>query len=297
MDIVTLKQDIENKTIKEDLVIFKITDNAFIPEQYINEISSILNKPIQYIDDLNTLNSYSLFNINNNIRVHRCDKISVANIKKEKYLYIITKSINKKVQEDLQEYIVEVPVLEEWQLKDFAYSMLEGIKTEDLDWLINICKKDIYRINNEICKIKQFNKQQQQQLFNELKREGNFTDLSEYNVFNLTNAVINKDVQKINSVLTEIKSIDAEPIGVVTLLAQGLEKLLQVWLAKNPTPETTGLKANVIYAIKNTPKVYTQQQLINCFIFISSIDKKLKTGTLCDMHNLIDYLICNILCI
>ena len=297
MDIVTLKQDIENKTIKEDLVIFKITDNAFIPEQYINEISSILNKPIQYIDDLNTLNSYSLFNTNNNIRVHRCDKLTVANIKKEKYLYIITKSIDKKIQEDLQEYVVEVPVLEEWQLKDFAYSMLEGIKTEDLDWLINICKKDIYRINNEICKIKQFNKQQQQQLFNELKQEGNFTDLSEYNVFNLTNAVINKDVQKINSVLTEIKSIDAEPIGVVTLLAQGLEKLMQVWLAKNPTPETTGLQANVIYAIKNTPKVYTQQQLINCFIFISSIDKKLKTGTLCDMHNLIDYLICNVLCI
>ena len=127
--------------------------------------------------------------------------------------------------------------------------------------------------------------------------DGCFFDTSTFNVFNITNSVMNKDMNNLEAALKEIKSFDAEPLGVVTLLYQGFRKLIQVLLAKNPTPENTGLKLNVIYAIQKTKQVYTKDQILRCFIELTSIDKKLKTGKLCDMKNLIDYVICKILCI
>ena len=125
-----------------------------------------------------------------------------------------------------------------------------------------------------------------------------FTAIPEYsvalNVFNITNAVTSKDKNALINALKEIKSFDAEPLGVVTLLYQGFKKLILVWLASNPTPDTTGLKSNVIYAINKSPRVFNKNQLLNIYQFLNSIDKKLKTGNLCDISHLIDYVICKI---
>ena len=52
MTINELKLKIENKVNISEPVIFKITDDDFIPMQYIHEISKYENKSIQFIDDL-----------------------------------------------------------------------------------------------------------------------------------------------------------------------------------------------------------------------------------------------------
>ena len=99
----------------------------------------------------------------------------------------------------------------------------------------------------------------------------------------------------LTNALKEIKSFDAEPLGVITLLYQGFRKLIQVWLAKQATPESTGLKSNVIYALSKQPRVYDKQQLLKSFQLLNNIDKELKTGTLCDIKYVIDYVICRVL--
>ena len=53
-------------------------------------------------------------------------------------------------------------------------------------------------------------------------------------------------------------------------------------------------KQNVIYAINKSPRVYTKQQLLKCFLVVSDIDKKLKTGFI-EIPWLIDYLVCKVL--
>ena len=70
--------------------------------------------------------------------------------------------------------------------------------------------------------------------------------------------------------------------------------MIQVLLSKNPTPESTGLKSNVIYAISKSPKVYTKKQMIDAFQFLNSIDKMLKTGKI-DIKWLVDYVVCKVL--
>ena len=141
-----------------------------------------------------------------------------------------------------------------------------------------------------------FSGNEQKYMFEDMVNEGCFSDLSTYNVFNITNAVTGKDINLLHNALREIKNFDAEPLGVVTLLYQGFKKLMQVWLSNNPTPENTGLKSNVIYAINKSPRVYSKQQLLSCFETMTDIDRMLKTGELCEMKYLIDYVVCKVLC-
>ena len=141
-----------------------------------------------------------------------------------------------------------------------------------------------------------FSVNEQKYMFDDMVNEGCFSDLSTYNVFNITNAVTGKDINLLHNALREIKNFDAEPLGVVTLLYQGFKKLMQVWLSNNPTPENTGLKSNVIYAINKSPRVYSKQQLLSCFETMTDIDRMLKTGELCEMKYLIDYVVCKVLC-
>ena len=70
--------------------------------------------------------------------------------------------------------------------------------------------------------------------------------------------------------------------------------MIQVWLAKQATPKSTGLKSNVIYALSKQPRVYDKQQLLKSFQLLNDIDKQLKTGNI-DTKWLIDYVVCRVL--
>lgn len=301
MDIIELKTSIENKTLDDGLIIFVCKDNFFVPHQYVKEISLQKDKTIDYLDSIENLISgvpdiFGVSEVSEGIRVFSCDELTNLNkeIRFEKDLYIITKKIDKVVKDEFKEFIVEVPKLENWQIKDYVYSNLDGIDTKELDWLIDVCGFDIYRLDNEISKLKLFSETERKYVFDSMKNEGAYSDLSAFNVFNITNAVTSKDINLLLSALKEIKSFDAEPLGVVTLLYQGFKKLIQVWLAKNPTPENTGLKSNVIYAISKSPRVYDKSQLLKCFLEMTDIDRKLKTGQI-EIPWLIDYSICKVL--
>ena len=302
MKIETLKESIENKKIGDTPLIFVYEDVNFIPLQYILEISKIREKDIEYIDSLSSIGS----NVNdifgttvssNSIRVlitRELEDIS-DKIKYEKDVYVVVNKVKDKTSLDkLSDYVVMVPKLEEWQIKDYVYSIAEGIDTKSLDWLIEASNKDIYRLENELDKLKLFQESERKYLFEDMISDGAFVDLSSFNVFNVTNAVTSRDYSTLKNALKEIKSFDAEPLGVVTLLYNGFKKLILVWLANNPTPENTGLKSGMIWAIKNQPRVFTKEQLLSSFLLLTNIDKLLKTGYI-DTSWLIDYLICRIL--
>lgn len=306
IDINFLKTQIEERCITDSFIIFLCSDNRYVAYQYIKAITDILNQQIEYLENLPTKNSVSVFDIfettdravGNGVRVYSCELFdsNADSLSEENNLFIIADKVSKEAKEKFDDYIVEIPKLELWHIKDFVYSNLDGVPREKLDWLIKVCNNDIYRISNEVDKIKMFSGNEQKYMFDDMVNEGCFSDLSTYNVFNITNAVTGRDMKLLHNALREIKSFDAEPLGVVTLLYQGFKKLMQVWLAKNPTPENTGLKSNVIYAINKSPRVYSKPQLLYCFETMTDIDRMLKTGELCEMKYLVDYVVCKVLC-
>lgn len=302
MTLEEFKTSIEQKTVGNQLVIFVYEDVPFVADQYIREIAKIKEQKIQYIESIDSLSSgvadiFGMSDVKDGIRVYRAKEIENLSdkLRYETDLYIVVNKIkDKDVQSLYSDYIINIPKLEGWQLKDYMYSVAEGVDQKSLDWLITASGEDIYRLENELDKFRLFGVNEQKYLFNDMLHDGAFVDLSSFNVFNITNAVTSRDYATLKNALKEIKSFDAEPLGVVTLLYQGFKKLIQVWLAKQATPDNTGLKSNVIYALNKQPRVYTKEQLIAAFQLLNNIDKELKSGNI-EIKWLIDYVICRVM--
>ena len=299
MDIKDLKQLIENKSIKVGFMIFKYLDNDFLPLQYLHEIKKILNCEIQFIDNIkDILNSSNFFfdDSNNNLNVLCCDTFSdnISNLVNQNNLIVICKKLAKECENIFKDNIIEFPKLEDWQIKDYVYSLAEGVPEKELDKLINICNKNIYRIDKELKKIKIFNEQERKYTYAKFVDDGIFDDLSEHNIFDFCNAIFKKDIQSLSKLYAELNKIDVEPLGLVKLLYDNLKVIISIQLDPNTTAESIGISSNRFWAIKkNNCGFYTKEQLLLMFYLVTDIDRKLKTGQI-SIDIIIDYIITHI---
>lgn len=299
MDIKELKQSIENKSIKVGFMIFKYSDNDFLPLQYLHEIKNILNTEIQFIDDIKAVLGSSNFFFDDNetdLNVLCCDAFSddIPNLVNQTNLIIICKKIDKECEQLFKDNIVEFPKLEEWQIKDYVYSIASGVNEKDLDKLINICNKDIYRIDKELKKLKIFNEQERKYVYEKFSYDGIFEDLSEHNIFDFCNAIFKKDVISLSNLYSELNKIDVEPLGLVKLLYDNLKVIIAIQLDPGATAESVGIANNRFWAIKkNNCGYYTKDQLLSMFYIVTDIDRKLKSGLITN-DLIIDYLVCHI---
>ena len=301
MTLKELKTQIENKSLSSTFVIFK-SNESFIPNQYIRAINDILNLDVEYIEDLYSLGStkvdifFNALSNTNSLRVHHTDNLTFNNnsLLTETNLIIVTKKVDKDTEKIYKDYIVEVDVLEHWCIKDYLYSILEGLDTKYIDWLMLNCNYDINRLQLEAEKILIFPTNERNIVFNQMLEDDAFMDISSKTIFDFTDAIVKKDINRLLTIYDEIDNIDIEAIGVVTVLYQNFRKLLQVWMSKNPTTESTGLSSKQIYAINKLPRIWSEQDLVKILQLLSSIDFKVKSGTM-PVNILRDYLVVNIL--
>lgn len=297
MELKNLKKSIENFNIDNKFYIFlNKSSNDFLPLQYVKAIANIKKTPINYIEDLNNISNPLFSTSTDSLNVFRTDKLenvdpSISNINN---LIIICNSIDNELQPFFNLDVVEFPTLEEWQIKDYVYTRGKGIEPKYLDWIFDICNKDIYRLEKELDKLDLFEESQREFIFENFLKDNMYEDLNNFQIFDLTNAIQARDYDKISFLLQNISSMDIDPMGLFSMIYANFKKLIQVWLDKAPTPESTGLKYNQIYAIKNLPHTYNKEQLANILKFLSLIDYKIKNGSL-ETSNLIDYLIIKIL--
>jgi len=295
-----LKKEIENKSISDELIIFELSDIDFVALQYIEYIAKIKNQVIEYLSSIESLFSANIFGETEfndlSIKVHRCDRLSELNelIFSRKNVIIITNRVEKSIKDQYTEYIYEIPKLEDWQIKDYVYSTLEGIDQKKLDILIEKCKNNIYRLDNEISKICIFNEAERLHAFNSFLDDNIFSDISKYSIFDFTNAIIKKDFETLKSIYNEKENIDIEPLGVVTILLNSFRDIITLQFDPRLTPETSGIQKSRFWAIKYSCGYYTNDKLIEIFKLLCDIDKKIKTGTI-SIDILIDYLLINIL--
>lgn len=305
MTLQELKLAIENNHISNDLIIFKNSESSFIASQYTHAIAQKKNLEIKYIEDLVGIlqESESIFidtslETDSVLSVYKTDIVKhiPSSLSQINNLIIIT---NKVDDEETKTYfknnIIEVPKLEEWQWKDYVYSLCEGVDTNNLDWLLSTCK-DKDRLNNEIQKVSIFNQIERAYLFEDLIRDNLLDDLTSYNIFNIINMICRKDITGLSSLLDEFKKIDINEFGFLTLLLKNFKNLLSVQLSMNPTAEALGIDSKQLYALKKMPRVYSQEQLIDIYLFLCDIDRKIKSGEL-PTELIIDYVLCKVLTI
>ena len=304
MTIQELKGQIENNCVTDAPIIFKDDETMFLSNQYINAISKSRKLKINYIQDLSEviIDGFDFFGVETGeqpdclnvlkTQVYNWGEKDIA--RTTNLIVVVTKFADKETEKSLSDYIVVMPKLEDWQIKDYVYSICEGVNQKDLDWLMNLCGKNICRLQQELDKLTLFNVDERKYLFDSFIRDGAVDDLSSYNIFNFTNAIVSKDMLTLKSIYKEIERADITDFYLLTVLLKNFRNIVLVQLNSNPTSETTGLDSKQLYAIKRIPRVYSPEQLVQIFTFLCDIDRQVKEGEL-PASLVVDYLTVKIL--
>ena len=293
-----VKTDLENNKDIDQFLIFYYEDTTdYIPVQYAKALARIRNSEILYVNELDEINSSPdpFSEPTPNLYVYKTDSLERIPAKYlQNNLIIITPKLLKDVEKEYDKYILRIPKLEEWQIVDYIKTVSPGLTQDEMEWLVRTYKSNMYRVELEVDKLKPFSENARRYIFEDFYVDHVFETLSEYGIFDFTNAIQSKDLQTISNILSDINHIDIEPTGLITLLCANFKKLIKVWLNKSPTPENTGLKSNQIWAINRLSRTYTKEQLVKVFELVSDMERRLKTGEMPE-ELIIDYLTVKIL--
>ena len=298
MDIVALNTAIKENTLNNNLLIFQYKDNDFLCQQYMRAIAQIKNKTINYINDVNVLLSdyndlFFELEEDNVLNVLNVDELTynAGDLRDSTDTIVITKKVSVSY---LSEYTIVFPELEDWHIADYAYSIAEGVSIKDLDWIISICNKDINRIDLELARFSIFKENERKHLFNLFYNDGIYDDLTNFNTFNFTNAIIQRDKKAIREIYPKLKNIDINDFGLITLLYNNFRNIIGVQLSRNATPESLGLSPKQFNALKYySINHYSADELVRAFTLIGELDRKIKSGEF-SSEFVVDYILTQI---
>lgn len=286
-----LKNMIMNNKLPKSMVILKYSDNDFIVNQYLNAMIKLQPNTI-YLDNLKSLLLNNDLLEDNVLYIYHTDKLDLNIIRDN--LIIICKNVDKDVQEFLNNYIIDVPKLEEWYLKDYITVKLPNLDNDKIDFLFNNLKTNPYRLDNEINKLNLFTGKYQNNIFYELLNSSNYEDIITFSIFELSNAIIKKDIPKLTSILKHLQNMSIEVSPIVSLLEKNFINILNVQTNPKVNPEELGLNYKQFLAVKYNCNVYTNTQLIKILETLFDADIKIKLGKI-PYDNMLDYLIISII--
>ena len=204
MDIKLLKTDILSNNIP-NFLIFEVYEYA-LAEQYIDYISSTINKPIKLyysskeaIYDIETnLKEDYLYIIYNDKSVISDEDIVKALINSKRNIIVYYTELDKRSSfyKNNKNYIVEFKKLDKNTLLAYAIKLCKDKKCSidqgKLITLIEYCNNDLGILINELDKIFTLEQENSNVLAKYLLEEG-FIDYRETNIFDFINLILNKD--------------------------------------------------------------------------------------------------------
>lgn len=263
-----LKEKIESKKLSDDLIIIESLDNNFVADQYINEISNFKKLEIFYCD------SIPEFPLPGYLYIYKCE--SAGDIIPIDNLIVIC---NKYTGNTLNDYVVTIPKLENWQIENYVINRLPGLTRDKCVWLCKSCNYDIYRLNLEVDKISIFDEKYHENIFRQINDDNGYSDLSSFTQYDIINAILKKDINKIIEYLSTDNNISQ--MTILYSLINSLKNIIDVQFNPNENPEKLHLSSKQFYAIKkNSINYYKNESLIRMMKFLTEVDFKVKKGLL-----------------
>lgn len=296
MNIEELKDKLENNSKLPNILIFKCDseDSDFIFYQYIHKYSDNIGyNNIKYIESLSELNITSLFSdsISDSIYIYDIKKLEESLDDINDIVWVKCKSIPKKVKDKYSDYIIELPRLESWQVKDFIDTRLKDLNQEYKDKLYNNYKSNLFRLDIEMQKLLLYNdniNSNYEKIENQL-----YIDSSEYDIFDLSNCILKRDIESLQNL--DISILDIDPFGFIKILLDNFRYVIDIQLSINSSPEYVGVSSKRFWAIKNNScGYYSKEELVHIYQFLLTLDSKIKSGYI-NSSIVIDYIICKIM--
>ena len=296
MELKELKEKILNKSNIQFPLVFINSNNDFLLNEYLYGICKNLALNPHYVSSISELNDItsSMFYEDNFLFVYKPEKDVIVKEEDVKDSKIII--IYEKLPKENKIESVEFCKLENWMIEDYASTLLPGLTKQETDWLCKICKYNIERVSLECNKLSIFDKKKQSEIFQEINDSNGYCDLNDLNIFNLTNAVVKKDILTIKNIIKDIDNIDIEGTGLVTIMLKQFLNIINIQMSKNISAEKLGMNERQFRAIQYNCNKYSNDELIDNYKFLNDIDYKLKSGLL-EMTNkeLVQYILNNIL--
>lgn len=276
MDIKTLKEKIVSNTLSDQVLILKYSDNKFLCNQYVDEICKNKNLNKVYITTIeDAVEDY--FGNNDTLYVIDVENFKEYPTEDYKNLVIICKSVPDNLTIDF----TDMTKLLNWQIEDYVKYRVPGLEENEVIWLCQICKYDIFRLDQECKKLELFPVGAQKQIFRQLNEDNAYCDLTDLNIFNFTDALILKDNKKIVEMMADMDLIDIEPLAVVTILIKKFKQILAIQTNNQAYIKQLGMSDKQVWFLKsNQCGRFSNDKLISNLEFLTSIDYKLKSGNL-----------------
>lgn len=190
---------------------------------------------------------------------------------------------------------VVFPKLERWQVIDYVAPKLPGIPESYLEALITQYTINYARFISDMEKISIFKLDEQLSILEQTVKDGCYDTLSDATVFDLTGALVKKDIKKINEVLKVKPYIDLTPMHFWTIMLNNFKNVIRVQLDPRATAQSLGISDKQLWVIKKyNCGFYSQEQLIKIYKMLCSIENKFKFGEL-EVEDIIDYIVCKVL--
>lgn len=217
-------------------------------------------------------------------------------------LFITSKKLNNtlKITKELKKKCTFIQVT--MNALDFAKKELKDYKldTGALNLLMEYCKEDITKLQNECLKLKNYKLEEKTITKEDIKelcieKLGDSTELT----FQFTRTLAEKNKKEALLKYKELLNYNIEPLNIVGLLASQLRIMYQVKILENKgmrndeIAKTLNEKPFRIQKTKELTRYYTNKELLELMIKLQEIDIRIKTTDI-DANSLIELFILNI---
>lgn len=296
MTLIELKKCIESQVIPDDFIIFLCSDNSFIADQYIEAICEINNLTKTSINSLQSQTSALslVMGQNDELNVLKVDTFEEALIDYSGLTntVVVCNKIDKKIKSFVEDYIVEVPRLVDWQIKSYISQQCPTLDPDEVDWLYQATNGDIYRIINELDKLLLFPVNERKNVLAELRFNPG-SDLYSLTIFDLAEGIIRNNKPLVLEFLRH-ENLNFDLMSITGAMLNTVKNIILLTQNSGKTFTDIGVSKGRAWHIKQDWQNFPASRLQMLLQFLSGIDLKLKSGLL-DMSKeaQIDYLIAN----
>ena len=149
------------------------TSSEIIAHQYLNKIADLHHLTVRQIESVNEIPDQSFIE-DNNLYIIKTDEWNIPDTH-DNCIVICNKTKDGRA--------IKFPKLESWQVIDFVRSKIDGIDSQVLDNLIERYNGNYWRFINDLDKLSEFNKTEQNLLFKQMIDEHQFDHISNYKIW------------------------------------------------------------------------------------------------------------------
>ena len=178
---------------------------------------------------------------------------------------------------------VECNQMTEAQLKTWITILVQQqkkkITVKTIEHLISCCGSAMFHLEHEINKLCSC---AEDQVISAELIDHVVIKSTENRIFDLSNAVLNKQNKTAFSILADLKTLRENPIKIIGFLSKSFCDIYKIKRCNNPTPQSTGLHPYVVKLHTATARRMSEHQLTQLIRITSDCDVALKSSSVTD---------------